>query len=168
MRCCGGYVVTVGAVHQSGHVYVWKDGCRPDQAPIAEMPSWLIERLTIQRSHAPVRPSGLHTGYASAALASEEMQLLQTPIGNRNARLNLAAFRLARFISSGALGPVANAVPRQLATRAAAAITKVAFTNARVTGCGARPSVLNWASGRCCTERRAKRSRRSWCQHSMT
>ncbi len=50
-----------------------------------------------------MRSSRLHKGYASAALASEEMQLLQTPIGNRNARLNLAAFRLARFISTGAL-----------------------------------------------------------------
>jgi hypothetical protein len=42
-------------------------------------------------------------GYASAALASEEQQLLAAPVGQRNARLNLAAFRLARFIPTGAL-----------------------------------------------------------------
>jgi hypothetical protein len=73
------------------------------QAPIAEMPFWLVDRLTFRHLQPSTRPAGLHEGYASAALASEEMQLLQTPIGNRNARLNLAAFRLARFISSGAL-----------------------------------------------------------------
>src|SRR5579859_122140 len=48
VRCCGGYVVTVGAMHRSGKVYVWKDGHRPDQAPIAEMPPWLVERLTLR------------------------------------------------------------------------------------------------------------------------
>jgi hypothetical protein len=42
-------------------------------------------------------------GYASAALVSEERQLLATPIGQRNHRLNLAAFRLARFIATGVL-----------------------------------------------------------------
>src|SRR5437763_1109869 len=42
-------------------------------------------------------------GYATAALASEEQQLLATAPGQRNQRLNLAAFRLARFITSGAL-----------------------------------------------------------------
>jgi hypothetical protein len=104
VRCCGGYVVTVGAVHRSGHAYVWKAGHRPGQAPIAEMPLWLTERLTLGYPQQLIRPAGLHKGYASAALASEETQLLQTPIGNRNARLNLAAFRLARFIATGALG----------------------------------------------------------------
>lgn len=103
VRCCGGYVVTVGAVHRNGHVYTWKDGHRPDQAPIVEMPLWLVERLTVQHAPQSTRSAGLHKGYASAALASEETQLLQTPIGQRNGRLNLAAFRLARFISTGAL-----------------------------------------------------------------
>ena len=78
-------MVTVGAVHKSGHVYTWKDGHRPDQAPIAEMPVWLLERLTIRHPQQPTRPAGLHKGYASAALVSEEAQLLQTPIGQRNA-----------------------------------------------------------------------------------
>src|SRR6202165_1907821 len=46
VRCCGGYVVAVGAAHKNGHVYTWKDGHRPGQAPISEMPVWLVERLT--------------------------------------------------------------------------------------------------------------------------
>src|ERR1700682_162607 len=31
VRSCGGYAVTVGAVHRTGQIYVWQDGCRPDQ-----------------------------------------------------------------------------------------------------------------------------------------
>ncbi len=96
MRCCGGYVVTVGATHRSGRTYTWKDGHRPGQAALAKPPAWLHEKQT-PRCHPPGR------GYASAALASEEQQLPNTPEGQRNQRLNLAAFRLARFISTGAL-----------------------------------------------------------------
>src|ERR1700694_4310597 len=46
VRCCGGYAVTVGAVHRSGHIYTWQDGCRPDKASMASLPAWLLERLT--------------------------------------------------------------------------------------------------------------------------
>jgi len=96
IRCCGGYVVTVGATHRTGRTYTWKDGHRPGQAPLAKPPAWLHEQQP-QRCH----PTG--RGYASAALSSEEHQLLTTEPGQRNQRLNLAAFRLARFISTGAL-----------------------------------------------------------------
>ncbi len=96
VRCCGGYVVTVGATHRSGRTYTWKDGHQPGQAPLAKAPTWLHEQ-TIQRCHPTAK------GYASAALASEERQLLSTEPGQRNHRLNLAAFRLARFIATEAL-----------------------------------------------------------------
>jgi hypothetical protein len=105
VRCCGGYAVTVGAVHRSGRVYSWQDGCRPDQAATARLPGWLFERLTAPALNPrPSLPSGSQSrGYAAAALASEEQQLLSTPVGQRNTRLNLAAFRLGRFIATQAL-----------------------------------------------------------------
>ena len=103
VRCCGGYVVTVGAVHRTGHVYAWQDGFRPDQVPLASLPAWLLERLTTPTPRPPLPPPRPHRGYAAAALASEEQQLLQTPVGQRNTRLNLAAFRLGRFIATEAL-----------------------------------------------------------------
>jgi bifunctional DNA primase/polymerase-like protein len=105
VRCCGGYAVTVGAVHRSGKAYAWQDGCRPDQAPIAALPAWLLERLTgpAPNPRTSLQPRTQHRGYAAAALASEEQQLLNTPVGQRNTRLNLAAFRLGRFIATQAL-----------------------------------------------------------------
>jgi hypothetical protein len=103
VHCCGGYVVTVGPVHRTGRIYAWLDGCRPDQVPIASLPPWLLERLTTPPSTPNLQPRTASRGYAAAALASEEQQLLQTPVGQRNIRLNLAAFRLGRFIATEAL-----------------------------------------------------------------
>ena len=100
VRCCGGYVVAVGAVHRAGVPYVWKQGCAPAQAAAAELPSWLLERLLPRPRISSLRAS---SGYAEAALASELKDLLGTTQGQRNTRLNLAAFRLARFVGSGAL-----------------------------------------------------------------
>src|SRR6202171_939532 len=105
VRCCGGYAVTVGAVHRSGHVYSWQDGSRPGQVPIAGLPAWLLERLNAPATdpRPTLQPRTPSRGYAAAALASEEQQLLNTPVGQRNTRLNLAAFRLGRFIATQAL-----------------------------------------------------------------
>lgn len=101
VRCCGGYVVAVGATHVTGHVYTWKRGSAPSETPIAPIPDWMHDRLA--NGNGPVAISPIvrsPRGYASAALASEEQQLLATKPGQRNARLNLAAFRLGRFIQT--------------------------------------------------------------------
>src|SRR5437868_4302672 len=90
VRCCGGYVVTVGAVHRNGRTYTWQDGRRPDQVSIASMPTWLLERLTAPNPRPSLQPQRPTRGYAAVALASEEEQLLNTPIGQRNNRSNLA------------------------------------------------------------------------------
>ena len=96
VRCCGGYVLAVGAIHRSGRAYAWKEGHRPSQARLARPPDWLYTQPHhVAESNAK--------GYAAAALASEQEQLLSTPEGQRNQRLDLAAFRLARFVNTGAL-----------------------------------------------------------------
>src|SRR5438874_2357765 len=59
--------------------------------------------LPRQNLRPALQPQIPHRGYAAAALASEEQQLLNTPVGQRNNRLNVAAFWLARFIASEAL-----------------------------------------------------------------
>ena len=99
VRCCGGYVVAVGAVHRSGHVYVWKDGHRPDQVALAKPPNWLVDRLLTPQPRPPLEIQSRNKGRAASALADEERQLLATPVGLRNNRLNLAAFRLAQYVA---------------------------------------------------------------------
>jgi putative DNA primase/helicase len=103
IRCCGGYVVGPGAVHKTGHTYAWIDGYRPGQVALAKPPQWLIDQLTARTERPRIVPPASPKAYASAALASEERVLLSTPAGQRNTRLNLAAFRLARFAATEAL-----------------------------------------------------------------
>ncbi|MBV9324704.1 MAG: bifunctional DNA primase/polymerase [Chloroflexi bacterium] len=103
VRCCGGYVLGAGAVHPTGRIYAWKHGLGTEPIAFAPPPAWLIGRPANPRQQlsTQARPGG--KGYASAALASEERELLGTPVGQRNTRLNLAAFRLARFVATEAL-----------------------------------------------------------------
>lgn len=103
IRCCGGYVLAPGAVHPTGVVYSWKADLRPHDLALQAPPRWMIERLTTRQPQqmSPLQMTG--KGYASAALASEERELLNTPVGQRNTRLNLAAFRLARFVAAESL-----------------------------------------------------------------
>lgn len=103
VRCCGGYVVAVGAAHCSGHVYIWKDGHRPDQVALANPSNWLVERLLTPQPRPPAHIQNRDKGRAAAALADEERQLLATPVGQRNNRLNLAAFRLAQYVAMEAM-----------------------------------------------------------------
>jgi hypothetical protein len=45
LRGDGGYVVAPPSLHPSGGRYAWKPGRRPDDVPLAAMPSWLLRRL---------------------------------------------------------------------------------------------------------------------------
>jgi Bifunctional DNA primase/polymerase, N-terminal len=103
VRCCGGYVVAVGAVHRSGHVYAWKEGHQPDQVALAKPPNWLADRLLTPQPQPPAHIQNRDKGRACAALANEERQLLAEPVGQRNNRLNLAAFRLAQYVAIEAM-----------------------------------------------------------------
>jgi hypothetical protein len=105
IRCCGGYVVASGAVHRSGHLYHWVAGHGPGQAPIGDVPEWLIASLT---QHSVPRQSMTPEGsgspdrdaarYARGALRSELAQLAESVDGERNDRLNRAAFQLGQFV----------------------------------------------------------------------
>ncbi len=103
VRCCGGYVLAPGAVHPSGWMYAWKHGFHSEDVAFATPPAWLVERLTTPQPRPTVRTPVVGKAYASAALAAEERELLNAPVGQRNTRLNLAAFRLGRFVTNEAL-----------------------------------------------------------------
>jgi hypothetical protein len=99
-RAAGGYVVSLGSIFD-GRPYVLAD-CHK----VAELPTWLATRLASPA--APARPIGDEVapksrGYAPAALAGEVQRVLDAPVGQRNAALNLAAWNLARHIASGLL-----------------------------------------------------------------
>ncbi len=82
------------------HTQRVQTACAPAHAAVAALPSWLLERLLPRPRVSSLRAS---SGYAEAVLASELKDLLGTTQGQRNTRLNLAAFQLARFVGSGAL-----------------------------------------------------------------
>lgn len=49
IKSSGGYVVGPGSIHASGMLYEFEDGLDPEEVDIAELPSWVIDRLTGSR-----------------------------------------------------------------------------------------------------------------------
>ncbi len=109
VRCCGGYVVTVGAVHWTGVPYQWREGHDPNSAPIADCPTWMLE-LLIEKPVAPrpvsrpyTRSASSNVRYVERAVESELAELAASANGTRNNRLNVAAFNLGQFVGAGEL-----------------------------------------------------------------
>jgi hypothetical protein len=110
-RGVGGYVVAPPSLHPSGARYAWRNDLPP-----ASVPDWLVQLAhrrpsTSERASAGIRPptaspAPAESGaYAKAALANEVGELARAPKGQRNARLNRAAFVLHQLVAADQLAP---------------------------------------------------------------
>lgn len=96
----GGYVAAPPSLHASGRPYGWRSE-PPAQLPPA--PGWMLELLAPPPPEPP-RPVRLESGlsaYVVAAVEGEAREVAQGPAGQRNNRLNLAAYRLGQLVGAG-------------------------------------------------------------------
>lgn len=107
------------SVHASDDRYTW---VTPNVQP-PEAPDWLVQ-LALPPEPPPAVALALPVGrqigerYAAAAISGECRAVPQAPVGARNHRLNLAAWRLGRLAATGV---VDEAVAREALLAAAAA-----------------------------------------------
>ncbi|GLW45155.1 hypothetical protein Stsp02_08170 [Streptomyces sp. NBRC 14336] len=105
-RAWGGYVVAPGSTTPDGAYEVAHD------APVAELPGWLVALLTEPHRPAPV-PVRVHDGTLAARVALERECAVITAAtdGGRNSTLHKSACKVARFVAWGDL-------PRDVAEQA--------------------------------------------------
>jgi putative DNA primase/helicase len=108
VRGDGGYIVAAPSRHISGGSYAWSDPA--DLTLIAELPEWLLKRMT-DRPQTPAPRRSPRCG--SVTLSADRYtrfvyqqvltELSQATEGTRNDSLNKAAFRLGQFVAAGLL-----------------------------------------------------------------
>jgi hypothetical protein len=101
IRGDGGYVVAPPSVHASMQPYRWLR----HEAEVPPMPGWLLEAARPPAvPAAPAQPIRLRqervSAYVAAAVEGEAEEVARTPAGQRNDRLNLAAFRVGRMVGA--------------------------------------------------------------------
>ncbi|MFI6026367.1 bifunctional DNA primase/polymerase [Amycolatopsis magusensis] len=100
-RAWGGYVVGPGTANPTGrYEFVWA-------GPVAELPGWLVDRLTPAPLPAapvlPIRPTGdRRSRYLDVAIRAEAGKVADART-NRNATLYAAAIALGQLVAGGAL-----------------------------------------------------------------
>jgi hypothetical protein len=101
VRGVGGFVIAPGSVTAAGGRYEWDNDLEPVEAP-----DWLLN-LVVRKEPptATVHHGTIQTNsaYVNAAVDRELSELAAEPMGNRNNKLNDAAFALGTFVGAGAL-----------------------------------------------------------------
>jgi len=106
VRGDGGYVVAPPSLHARRRRYRWV-GLGDAAGELPALPGWLLELAVPPVGPEPpqVRLRTNDAGaYASAALEREARAVAQAPTGQRNHRLNRAAFKLGQLVGAGLLG----------------------------------------------------------------
>lgn len=133
-----GQVVYVGSVHpETGATYEWQTGLSPNEVGIAELPSWVVDTLrgartpsassssattpaaTMSAAHGALHHHGTGlTPYGAKVLDDVCSEVAASVPGERNAKLNQAAFRVGQLAGEG---DVQESVARALLLVAASA-----------------------------------------------
>ena len=104
VRGDGGYVVAPPSRHWTRRLYRWISPM--DAARLSNVPAWLLE-LAVPVPPVPSAAVQLHAAdaasYAAAALERESREVAQAQPGQRNHRLNRAAFKLGQLVGAGLL-----------------------------------------------------------------
>lgn len=94
-----GQVVLPGSVHPNGKFYKWQ--VSPDDLALANLPGWIVERLTEKPKPTPPPPPGGNghrpppEKYIAAAINGEAEAVRTAPQGQRNHILNCSSLKLA-------------------------------------------------------------------------